>query len=331
MALLGMSFIESLYGSTGGATVDVRVVQFNLSNALWLHSAIKQHSSISRSILLGTKIPRLNIDKIDTAICFACIAMMETGSYNLDPQELQNVFAIGAADSLYIASTLIQDPTSKTAPPVKRFIGNVGRAGMAFMVPPKDPEIKSYDTIDEWYQYEHKIFDGTMEDCFGGTSLHLSFSEACQAVNIGFSGGRDIEAYFLETLVSVHDRDTWIAELDILGALKSPPDCLVRSYLGSSPCSCDPASARGTRITSIDNFAEMIIPPTKAGIIRANRNWQARLAAQSICLAKGYKVILKPEETCWGCFSKNPYTKDGYINVTIASFVEKSEKVVVII
>ncbi|KAI0138108.1 hypothetical protein F4776DRAFT_654478 [Hypoxylon sp. NC0597] len=305
MALLGMTFIESLYKDSPGATVDIRAVQFDFRKALKVV---------------------LSVRGVNTATCFACIAMMETGAYNLNPDELVNVFAIGAADSLYIASALVQDPTSKTTCPVKRFIGTIGRAGMAFMVPPKDPEIRSYDKIDEWYQYDHKEFDGTMEDCFQGTSLHLSFSEASQAVNVDFSGGRDVEAYFLETLISVHDRETWIAEIDILGALRSPPNRLIRWLLGSRPCSCGPESARGTKLISIDNFAEMIVPPRQAGIIRANGNWQARLAAASICIAKGYNVILKPEGTCWGCLSKASLG-----DFTVASIVEDTSKVVVIL
>ncbi|KAI2634829.1 hypothetical protein GGS26DRAFT_581613 [Hypomontagnella submonticulosa] len=326
-ALHGMAFIESLYRSIEGATVDVRVVQFNFDKALWLDSAIQMNRPAKQAFLHeGYIAPKLRIDLVDTATCFACIAMMETGSYNLNPEELRHVFAIGAADSLYIASALVRDPSSKPAPPIRRFVGNIGRAGMVFMVPPKDPEIRSYTQIDEWYQYDHKDFDGRMEDCFKGTSLHLSFSEASQVVNLEFSGERDVEAYFLETLISVHDRETWIAELDILGSLASPRDRLVRNFLGTRPCSCGPASAQASKIISIDNFAEMIVPPRQAGIIRANGNWQARLAAASICLAKGYKVILKPEKTCWGCLSKASLD-----DVTVASIIENANGVVVIL
>ncbi|XDG08020.1 hypothetical protein ABKA04_007635 [Annulohypoxylon sp. FPYF3050] len=331
-SLLGMLFIENLYRGIADATVDVRAAQIDLSSALWCISALARHHETTTCKIAYTKLydyrpcPKFSIGEIDTAICFACIAMMETGSYNLSPDELRNVFAIGVADSLYIASALVQDPINRPSSPIKRFTGNIGRAGMAFMVPPKTPEIKSYDAVDEWYQYEHKEFDGTMEDCFGGTSLHLSFSEASQAINIGFSGGRDIEAYFLETLVSVHDRGTWIAELDILKTLRSPPDYFVREYLGSNPCTCDPDSARGLRIVSIDNFAEMIIPPMKAGIVRASGNWQARLAAASICLAKGYKVVLKSEETCWGCLVKATHG-----NCMVGYLIQTSKEVVIIL
>lgn len=328
-ALLAMTFIESLYKSMDGATVDVRTVQFALRDALWLDSAIKSLVSTTRTpveIHEEKLVPILTTEMVDSATCFACIAMMETGTYNLNPDELQNVFAIGAADSLYIASVLLQDPANEVVVPIRRFTGNIGRAGMAFMVPPKQPEIKPYDRIDEWYQCDHREFDGKLENCFEGTSLHISFSEASQAINVDFEGGRDVEAYFLETLISVHDRETWIAELDVISALKTPKDRLIHNFLEYRSCRCGASPTIGPQIISIDNFAEMIIPPRKAGIIRANGNWQARLAAASICLAKGYTVILKSENTCWGCLSKVSID-----HLTVALIIGGNAGVVVII
>ena len=329
VTLLAMTFIESLYKGMDGATVDVRTVQFDLTNALWVYSAIKRLiSKTERPVEIHEEkqLAILNAKMVDSATCFACIAMMETGTYNLNPDELQNVFAIGAADSLYIASVLLQDPTNEVIVPIRRFTGNIGRAGMAFMVPPKEPEIKPIDRIDEWYQCDHKEFDGKMENCFEGASLHISFSEASQAVNIDFEGGRDVEAYFLETLISVHDRETWVAELDVIGALRGLQGRLIREFLEYRSCKCGAFPTKGPEIISIDNFAEMIIPPRQAGIIRANGNWQARLAAASICLAKYYTVILKSEKTCWGCLSKASID-----HRTVASTIDGSTGVVVII
>ncbi|KAK7699889.1 hypothetical protein SLS64_011320 [Diaporthe eres] len=180
---------------------------------------------------------------------------------------------------------------------------------MAFLVPQKEPEISSYDHSDEWYRCEHKQFDGVMEDHFTSTSLHLSFSQASQAVNIEFSGGRDVEAYFLETLISVYDKEVWIAELDILEAMKS--EGLVRKLLQPNPCTCSAAGEYS--LIAVDSYAEMLIPPRNWGVIRAEGNWQARLAAASICLAAGYKVVLKPKETCWVCQQKGirPIVNEG--------------------
>lgn len=192
------------------------------------------------------------------------------------------------------------------------------------MVPPKDPEIKSYDQIDEWYQYSHKEFDGNLDNCFVGTSLHLSFSEASQAVNVEFSGGRDVEAYFLETLISVYDRDTWIAELDILRALRC--DRLMTKFLACKKCDCNRTLSGETGLISIDNFAEMIVPPSRPGIVRARGNWQARLAAASLCVAKGYQIILKPEQTCWACLSKTSVD-----NISVQSVIGRHDRVVMIL
>ncbi|CAG9946437.1 unnamed protein product [Clonostachys rosea f. rosea IK726] len=229
--------------------------------------------------------------------------MMETGSYNLHPEDLNNVFALSSADSLYICSAVLEDPATNTSSaPIQRLAGNIGRAGVAFLVPPQKPETKSYDTIDEWYCLDHKDFDGVVDDCFQGTSLHLSFSEACQPLNVQFSGNRDVEAYFIEALVSVYDHGKWVSELDILGSLRSQR--VLREYLHSDPCQCSPAQPLGSRIISIDNYAEMVVPPKAPGIVRAKGNWQARLVAAAICIAKGHYVILKSENTWWNCFYK---------------------------
>lgn len=327
ITLLAMTFVKDLYDSMEGATVDVRAVQFDFTESLWVNTLFRRLTHLKPNVIqMNRRLESLSVSDADSAICFACIAMMETGSYNINPDELQNVFAIGAADSLYVASALLQDPASKTLAPVKRFTGNIGRAGMAFMVPPKDPEIKSYNDINEWHQYEHKEFDGKLEDCFKGTSLHISFSEASQALNVDFSGGRDIDAYFLETLISVHIREVWIAELDILGAFRSPQNRLVRDLLDGHACEDHESSIEGFKLISIDNFAEMIVPPKQAGIVRATGNWQARLAAASICLAKGYKVILKPKGICWGCLSRH-----SVAGLTVGSVPSCNNDVVVII
>ncbi|KAI8945164.1 hypothetical protein F4801DRAFT_148584 [Xylaria longipes] len=203
---------------------------------------------------------------------------------------------------MYIASCLLRDPADRlNGPPIQRYIGNIGRAGMAFMVPPNEPEVRRYDLIDEWYQYDHNVFTGVMEDCFKGTSLHLSFSEASQAVNVNFSGGPDIEAYFLEALISVYSRTEWIAELDVVGLVAHPNLKSEAEILRGKACSCKRPCRDGPTVISIDNFAEMLVPPTQPGIIRAEGNWQARLAATALCLAKGYKVVIKGPNTCLTC------------------------------
>ncbi|KAI1743886.1 hypothetical protein F4680DRAFT_444581 [Xylaria scruposa] len=306
--LQAATLIESLYRNMGEASIDVRAVGVDFTKAKWVNSAViqTQQKLRGKNTISPRAAPRptpyLHAKDIDTATCFACIAMMETGSYDLDPGGLRSVFGLCASDSLYIASCLLRDPADRlNMPPIQRYTGNIGKAGMALMVPPNEPEIRRYDLIDEWYQYDHNVYTGVMEDCFKGTSLHLSFSEASQAVNVNFSGGPDIEAYFIETLISVYNRAEWIAELDVLGSVTHPNLKSEAEILQGKACSCKHPTNNGPTVISIDNFAEMLVPPTQPGIIRAKGNWQARLAATALCLAKGYKVVIKEPNTCLTC------------------------------
>ncbi|KAK7221639.1 hypothetical protein V2G26_009642 [Clonostachys chloroleuca] len=180
--VLGLTLVDSLYRTLPNATVDVRVIQEGFEQARWITSMLSPRSR--RAVVQQTshrQQPTCNPQDLTVAECFGCIAMMETGSYNLHPEDLNNVFALSSADSLYICSAVLEDPATDTSSaPIQRLAGNIGRAGVAFLVPPQNPETKSYDTIDEWYCLDHKDFDGVVDNCFQGTSLHLSFSEACQ-------------------------------------------------------------------------------------------------------------------------------------------------------
>ncbi|CAH0044678.1 unnamed protein product [Clonostachys solani] len=323
--ILGMTLVNSLYRSLPKATVDVRVIQEGFEEAHWITSMLSPRSPRAVRQASHHRLPAYNPQDLTDSECFACIAMMETGSYNLHPGDLNNVFALCSTDSLYISSTLLHDPAIDTTnAPIQRLTGNIGRAGIAFLVPPQNPETKSYDTIDEWYCLDHKDFDGVVDDCFQGTSLHLSFSEACQPLNVQFSGNRDVEAYFIEALVSVYDRGKWVSELDILASLRSRR--ILREYLHSNPCQCSPSQPLGARIISIDNYAEMVVPPKGPGIVRARGNWQARLVAAAICIAKGHRVILKSEKTCWNCFYK--LSMNGR---SVQEVLEETEQVAVMV
>ncbi|KAI0017045.1 hypothetical protein F4780DRAFT_627483 [Xylariomycetidae sp. FL0641] len=329
-SLLALTFIETLYHSMNDATIDVRAVKADYNNVLWADAVIKGLNSFCKdaSVLHDVEKPIACLSPSDagTAACFACISMMETGTYDLNPTELESVFAICAADSLYISSALLRDPVGSLEPPlIQRFVGNIGKSGMALLVPPKEPEVRNYDHIDEWYQYDHVEYNGKMENCFQGTSLHISFSEASQSVNVSFSGGIDVEAYFLETLISVYDKKDWIAELDVLGAMKSAR--LNRTFLDARTCDCRTQPAKDTpKVISIDNFAEIIVPPRQPGIVRARGNWQARLALATLCSAKGYMVLLKPEKTCWACFAR-----ESRRGVSVMDIARRSKELVIIL
>ena len=57
-----------------------------------------------------------------------------------------------------------------------------------------------------------------LEDSFQATSLHLAFAEYEIPLRVSV-GAVDAEAAMLETLVSVYDRERWVADIDVLGCL----------------------------------------------------------------------------------------------------------------
>ncbi|KAK4043121.1 hypothetical protein C8A01DRAFT_13315 [Parachaetomium inaequale] len=336
-SLLGMTFIDDLYKNLGeNATVDVRAAQFDLGKARWVKSAfgdMESNHDGGQGVVGYPPSPRAT-NNMNMATSFACIAMMETGSFNFDPSDLSSVLALCSADSLYIASALLSDPAQlledhhhhhQHAAGIRRVTGNIGRAGMALMIPPKSPAVRDY-SVDDWYLYQHQTFDGVLDDSFGGTSLQLSFTGWKQEINVGTTGGKDVEAYYLETVISVYDRAKWIADLDVLETCRS--DRLLTSFLSHRFCACSTSStaAAAGPLISVGSFAEIIVAPSGPGIITARGNWQARLAAASICIAMGYRVILKPLNYCWPCLSKTSLNGES-----VSSIIEKSNALVMIL
>ena len=68
---------------------------------------------------------------------FACIAMFESGSLNIQPASLSQVMAMSIENSIYVAAPLLSDPTNTYRDnTIKRVVGNVGKPGIAMMIPP---------------------------------------------------------------------------------------------------------------------------------------------------------------------------------------------------
>ncbi|KAL2146728.1 hypothetical protein VTI28DRAFT_2563 [Corynascus sepedonium] len=341
-SLLGMTYIDELYRQLGNATVDVRAAKVDLHAAHWVSSAFRELNDYGEEgDDVGPAVWGKKRRSAALATRFACIAMMETGTFNFQPSDLSSVFALCSADSLYIASAVLSDPAQVDSQQagIIRVTGNIGRAGMALMVPPKSPVMRDYE-VDDWYLYQHHVFYGVLDDSFGGTSLQLSFTGWEQPLNIGTFGGIDVEAYYLETVISVYDRDKWIADLDILETYRS--DRLLQTFLAHQSCACSSspavteahARAKPTdgeakmplRLISVGNFAEIIAAPSEPGIVTASGNWQARLAAASICIAKGYRVILKPLDYCWPCLARTEINGES-----VSSIIEESSTLAMIL
>jgi hypothetical protein len=113
----------------------------------------------------------------------------------------------------------------------------------------------------------------------------------------------------VETLVQVFDRGTWVADLNVLGALNSGitrMGCKVGPDAdGHTPDSTYISHSKqkvGTLI-SIDTWDELLDPPQQGSIItRAYGNWLARLATTGVCKELGYTIVILSRDTCWSCY-----------------------------
>jgi len=151
---------------------------------------------------------------------FACVALFAFGSCAVNPEMLASVMAMAVGDSIYIAAALLCDPIETPLPyEVRRIRGNIGKSGIAMLILPK--EINKEPCDFDWRVVNHNTFDGSINDSFQSTSLHLRFTDYTLPIDVGEHGLRDYEIYFLESVVSVHDRGKWIADLDILSGLGS--------------------------------------------------------------------------------------------------------------
>lgn len=215
---------------------------------------------------------------------------------------MSNVLAIAKDDSIFLASSLIRDPIDDIQSPfLERIDGNIGKPGIAMMIPPQNPMIKTLGT-DTWSLVNHNDFLGELEDNFGKSSLHLSFTGYELPVSLGQHGQRDWQGLIVETLVKIYDRDSWIADLDVLDALKHQN----LAKLDDAQCQHSVAE-KGifTKLdgnpTSIDCGEELLDRNSGSCVVRAQKNWLGRLGATALSIQLGNPTIVLPEVPCWTC------------------------------
>lgn len=297
-----VSTAAMVYRNFPEATIDIRVLQCKLWQAQWVKTIISQVPVLQDHRITPGAIPQsIRPYHLDRACAFACITMFESGHYDPNPEELANVMAMSTGDSLFVGVALLCDPSPESCSGIiKRISGNIGRPGIAFLVPPVAPLMKQV-SINEWPMLGSFEFVGVLNDCFRGISLHLSFTGASTPVNVGFSGAQNADVYMLETLVSVHDSGKWIADLNVLDTFRS-------SSLHFIPlCTNQHHDARTIprtyQISSLENLLELIDEPDEQiCLVQTRGNLEARLAASSISVAKEFDTNIAPESWCWECF-----------------------------
>jgi hypothetical protein len=202
---------------------------------------------------------------------FACIAMLESGTHDLFPEQLSQVMAMAAGNSIYVAESLLQDPTEvdRSELPafrgIRRILGSLDRPGIAMLVPPQAPQIRSVD-VRPWKLVQHAAFDGSSKDSFKTSSIHLSFTDFEVPLAIS-PGAYDAEVVLLEALISLHEGRDWVADLDIIGSLdntrlKVPIGCDCERLPESQSLEQLVMNEFGGSLRSIESWDELLIKAT---------------------------------------------------------------------
>ncbi|EER29877.1 hypothetical protein CPC735_011950 [Coccidioides posadasii C735 delta SOWgp] len=248
------------YRMVPSATLAIRSICAPLYKARWIPPMAGLSANASHDL--------------DRPRTFACIAMFESGHLNLDPYLLNEVFPMPSVDSLFISGSILCDPSEVPDQfEVHRVVGNVGRAGIALLIPPQAPQIKAVD-IGSWNLLSHDKFDGEIIDSFPGTSMHLAFSGYKLPLQTGANDMQDVDAYLLESIVQVRDKGKWVADVDILKAVKPRRNLSrVGRYRSNDRCDhCVSPTTIDIPMTSIDTWEELLEGPERLAVARAHGN-----------------------------------------------------------
>ncbi|KAI1624766.1 hypothetical protein EDD37DRAFT_649107 [Exophiala viscosa] len=299
-SLMALASAWNLYTDLGQATVDPAVLGKRVMDSEWTKSLKLDLHSVTDSASLPCTRQQ----------AFACIAEFETGGIDLASSEFESVMAMSIGESIYVSGPLLTDPFEPREPDkVIRLEGNVGKSGLALMIPPAEPMI-SQPNPDSWRVIEREEYGGQLEDCFSRTSLHLSFTNWSVPVSTGAAGRgrRSAEALLVETLVSVFDRGKWTGDLDVLTALRrgcAQPD---HEFFYCHTCGHDSPSRESEQVTdgivAIRSWEEFLDRPNSPAVVMAHGNWEARLAAATMGVARGDRVFLCRGAVCRACLLK---------------------------
>ena len=294
--------IVNVYKHRSDATIAMTLTSSKLHNVKWmpntdLKTSTTNANSLSSHIAIFQAFEPLDLD---LASVFACIVMHESGNIDLASAGLRSVIAMSSGDSLYIATPLLSDPTCKPGSKITRIRGNVGRAGIALLIPPDEPKTREIDPRD-WNLINHDEFDGVITDSFQSTSLHMSFTEFILPIDTGLRGFRYTEVYFLETIISVHDKGRWMGDLEVLPVFEDPLLRLITNESVTCKHTQKSDVPAEEDLISIDSWYEFFNRPEGPVVFRAHGNWMARLAAVSMSVVKEHLTLVFGENICWRC------------------------------
>ncbi|KXG49445.1 Pyridoxal phosphate-dependent transferase, major region, subdomain 2 [Penicillium griseofulvum] len=248
------------------ATVSMGVIKSPVYSWSWAQSIAKGLDSLSplakQLAREGNKPTTIYPSLLSREYTFAAILQFESGDISVDIAKLADVLAISSGNSLFIAKQLLHDPMSPrylSSGAVSHTIGNFGKLGVTLLVSPPELEIREHD-LERWQFVNHNLFDGNSAGgMFDSTSIHLSFTGWKGPGSLESTNSRGMDAYYIETAVSVNDRDEWVGDLDILKGLR---DLEIGIPGLTDKWLHDPSFSVGVKLISIDCWEEILDPPT---------------------------------------------------------------------
>jgi hypothetical protein len=318
--LEAISKLSIVYSVLPNATFSIAVLDKLMSHTKWAR-LLARKNALTSNLQRGDMANDLTLP-----IALSCVAYMESG-FDIDPTSLSGVFAFAYEDSLYVAMPvgillsdslctcadqlkLLSDPLDKPEEwELKRVLGNVGRPGITFLVPPKQPITKLRDPS-SWQVMSDTNFNGYAEDHFSKTSLHLSFTEYYLPLLQDSSHGQDNQVFFLESVISIYDSGKWIGDVDILKALQNHLLIRITSDHISPLGSCNHTLTEPQTFktwTSLQSWDDVLDPPRSTFVVQAHGNRIARLAVTAILgRRENWKFIaICTSDLCWGCYNEN--------------------------
>ncbi|TGJ81490.1 hypothetical protein E0Z10_g7272 [Xylaria hypoxylon] len=300
-SMQALSVAANIWSCLPDATISLNIIKHSLWSAPWLPDFNNDDEFES-----GHAKPTIDVSR-----AFSCIAMLETGDLAIPPSQLEHVFAISIRNTIYAAAALLADPYTNCPQHEMRMIyGNVGRPGVSLMIPPANPVLRK-PKLESWKFINHEPFTagGKCDDMFSQTSLHLAFTGYEQSVAATANhGARDLEACYLETVVTAFDGREKVGDLDILGAA----DKGVFSKIPTAPaCSHSSRALPCPRWIMVDSWEELLeMPSGNICIIRAHGNALSRLATAVVCAQKGVDwCFILPPDPCYFCVEEHIQNK----------------------
>ncbi|KAL8776212.1 MAG: hypothetical protein Q9203_003419 [Teloschistes exilis] len=225
--------------------------------------------------------------------------MLESSNIKTANSTLQSVIALSSRDPLYIAKSMLSDPAHGTDSRITRIRGNIGRAGIALLVPPETPRVMTVD-LPDWRLLDHDEYDGATTNCFAETSSHAFFTGSMLPFDTGSRGMRDTDIYLFETTISARDQGGWIGDIKPLPMFNDP---LFRVINADKPCQHQQKShvAFAQELIATDSWYQFFTRPGGPIYFRACGNWMARLAAASMSVQHGHPTFIFGNDVCWTC------------------------------